>query len=87
MSEDKHNELYEKVGKLTGLVESLADAQIHHRQEMTTELREMKSLLSENIKTMSSLKTTVATISGGIGTVVTLAITFIWNFVTGSHPK
>ena len=83
MSEDKHIDLYEKVGRLTGLVEGLADNQ----KKTSDELKEIKDLLTKNIETMGSLKTTVATISGGIGTVVTLAITFIWNFVTGSHPK
>ncbi len=83
MSEDKHIDLYEKVGRLTGLVEGLADNQ----KKTSDELKEIKDLLAKNIETMGSLKTTVATISGGIGTVVTLAITFIWNFITGTHPK
>lgn len=83
MSEDRHIDLYEKVGRLTGLVEGLAD----NHEKTASELKEIKDLLAKNIETMGSLKTTVATISGGIGTVVTLAITFIWDFVTGSHPK
>lgn len=83
MSEDRHTDLYEKVGRLTGLVESLAD----NHEKTSKELKDIKDLLAKNIETMGSLKTTVATISGGIGTVVTLAITFIWNFITGSHPK
>lgn len=83
MPEEKHNDLYEKVGRLTGLVEGLAD----NHEKASKELKDIKDLLAKNIETMGSLKTTVATISGGIGTVVTLAITFIWNFITGSHPK
>lgn len=81
MSEEKHNDLYEKVGRLTGLAEVLAKNQT----EMQEEIKEIKKLLSENNAHLSSLKTRVATISGGIGTVVTLGITFIWNFITGIH--
>lgn len=81
MTEESHSYLYEKIGKLDGRMEGF----IRTQEEQGGDIKEIKKLLQDNTKTLTSLKTRVATISGGIATVSTLAITFVWNSLLGKE--
>ena len=68
MSEEQHNDLYEKVGALTADVSYLRDRSDSHDKKLDTILQEF-----------AGLKTKVAGIGGIVGSVFTLAISWIWD--------
>lgn len=73
------NDLYEKVGKLSGSFDALNSrvASIDRRME------EMAGKLDQISLSVGGLKMRVATISSGVGAVITLAITFVWRQIFG----
>lgn len=77
--ENNLNILYEKVGVLHGEVKGL-----HSRMAgMENKIDTLVMKVDENTRLTEGLRTRVTTISAGIGTIATLIITFVWNFITG----
>ena len=76
------NPLYEKVGILHGEVKGL-----HSRMTSMEEKIDSVALkIDENTKLTEGLRMRVSTISAGVGTVVTLVVSFVWNTITGKTP-
>lgn len=73
------NPLYEKVGTLHGEVKGL-----HSRMAcMEGKIDSLVTKVDENTRITEGLRLRVSTVSAGIGTIATLAVTFIWDLVTG----